>query len=268
LPFFLKDEQFSVNARAQFLGLLGNYQRDFIALVEQNNHIKKVVKEMELVAVNVSQLVNKKVIEHNKKMIDRAGQINELSAKRAILMFWMVIIGIVLGIVFAFNFTSRIVRLLRKMAIILEKLTYTENIEKMHYQENGRDEINSMVGSLNILCDHRKSFIDWWKNSMAETESCEQLEKIIALLSENGQGSELEFKQIKFELTEILAEKKKLLCKEYHEIKEYNQDIINQSALIGHASIPREDMDKAASSINYNANLIQKKLDMLSYNTP
>ena len=136
----------------------------------------------------------------------------------------------------------------------------------MPYQPGGRDEVNDMAGSLNILCDHRKNFIDWWKNSMNETETCQQLEKIIGHLSDKDQDYSEELKQIKADLVDLLAEKKQLLSKEYQEIKDYNFDIINQSALISHASIPRNDMDKAATSINYNANLIQKKLAMLSSN--
>jgi len=263
----LEVSQFSANERAQFVNLLGNYQRDFNALVEQNNKIKKVVEEMEDVAIDVSKLVNQKVIEHNKTWTEKTMQISELSVKRASLMFWMVIIAIILGFIFAFNITVHITRPLRKMAGVLESLTYSENLEKMPYQSGGRDEVNAMVGSLNILCDHRKSFIDWWKSSMRETETCQQLDNIIEQLPEENKNYSSELQQIKSDLKDLLSEKKKLISKEYHEIEEYNGDIINQSSLIGHASIPRDEMDKAASSINYKANIIQKKLAMLSSNT-
>ena len=262
----LEASQFSVNDRAQFVNLLRNYQRNFTALVEQNDQIIIMVNEMEQVAIEVSKLVNQKVIEHNKIWLEKTKQINVLSAQKTTLMLWMVVIGTVLGFIFAFNITIRIVRPLRKMAAVLEKLTYSEYIEKMPYQPGGRDEVNDMAGSLNILCDHRKNFIDWWKNSMNETETCQQLEKIIGHLSDKDQDYSEELKQIKADLVDLLAEKKQLLSKEYQEIKDYNFDIINQSALISHASIPRNDMDKAATSINYNANLIQKKLAMLSSN--
>jgi len=86
-------------------------------------------------------------------------------------------------------------------------------------------------------------------------------------LPEENKNYSSELQQIKSDLKDLLSEKKKLISKEYHEIEEYNGDIINQSSLIGHASIPRDEMDKAASSINYKANIIQKKLAMLSSNT-
>jgi methyl-accepting chemotaxis protein len=260
----LESSQFSAGDKTRFISLLINYQRDFSALVEQNNHITVVVNKMQKVAVNVSQLVNKDVVAHNKAMLEMSRQINNSSDERINLMFWLVLIALALGVYFAVSITSRIVSPLRKMAIILENLTYTELIEVMPYQPGGRDEVNAMAGSLNILADHRKRFIQWWENAMDEAESYAQLEKVLIQLSEKKSDSTNELESIKSELIQLLAEKKNLLSNEYQLIRKYNTEILNQAALIDHPSIPRDDMYKAASSIHYNASLIQKTLGMLS----
>ena len=260
----VKESQFSLDDKTKFISLLKNYQSDFMALVEQNKHIAGVVKEMEHSAANVTQLINQNVIISNEDMARMTNDINNSSLERERLMLWLVLSAIILGIYLALSITSKIVKPLRKMAILLQELTYVESIEHMPYQPEGRDEVNAMAGSLNVLTDHRKRFINWWKTSMSEVEACTQLENMLDNWSEKTPDSTAEMKQITDELTEVLKEKKNLLAKEYQEIKKCNDEIIKQSAVINHASATRDDIDHGAKSINYSANLINKTLDMLS----
>ena len=260
----VKLSQFSLDDKTKFISLLKNYQSDFLALVEQNKHITGVVKQMENSAANVTQLINQNVIISNEDMARMTNDINNSSLERERLMLWLVISAILLGIYLALSITSKIVKPLRKMAILLQELTYVESIEHMPYQPEGRDEVNEMAGSLNVLADHRKRFINWWKTSMSEVEACTQLENTLDNWSEKTPESTAEMTQITDELTEVLKEKKNLLAKEYQEIKKCNDEIIKQSTVINHVSATRDDIDHGAKSINYSAHLIKKTLDMLS----
>lgn len=261
----VNSSHFSTADKTQFLTLLKNYQRDFMALVEQNKHIIDVVKKMESSAIHVSQLISKNVISSNKDMAQKSDEIKHSSLERVTYMWWLALLASLSGALLAIGITSKIVKPLRKMSILLEELTSTEHIEHMPFQPEGRDEVNAMAGSLNILTEHRKRFINWWKNSMSEVEACTQLEDILAQLSKNTEGDSTEIQQIKDELTQTLMEKKKLIAAEYQEIRKYNDEILKQSALLDHASITRDDIDHGAKSIHYSASLIQKTLDMLSY---
>jgi len=257
----------SSNNKQQLNKLLDNYQHDFLALVEQNKHIAQVVNDMEIAATKVSQLVNQQVTNSNMTLQKVTNDINKNLAERSSLMLWIVVIAILLGIYFAITITLHIVKPLRKMAELLEKLTYTELIEKMPYQEDGRDEVNAMAGSLNILADHRKRFIRWWQNSMNEAEACDQLEGILEQLTKEGQkDSVTEIQKLKAELKDTLSVKKSLLSKEYQEIRKCNEDILVQSDRLNHPSVSRGVVEEGANAIRYSAELIHKTLDMLSYN--
>jgi methyl-accepting chemotaxis protein len=263
----VKFSQFSSDDKTQFVSLLNKYQLDFMALVEQNKHIADVVKNMEYSAVNVTQIINQNAFISNENMANMTDDINNSSLERITIMLWLVLIASLSGIYLALSITPKIVKPLRKMAFLLEELTYSDHIEYMPFQSEGRDEVNAMAGSLNTLTDHRRRFIKWWKNSMSEVEACTQLENMLQHLSENTPDSTAEMQQIKDELTKALIEKKNLLAKEYQEIRKCNEEILKQSALLEHVSITQGDIDHSAKAIHYSANLIQKTLDMLSYNT-
>jgi len=259
----MHSSQISSENKTKFKILLENYQRDFLALVEQNKYIKQVEVDMESAASQVSKLVKDRVEAIDETIKTMTTEINNSTAERTTIMLWVVIIASLLGVFLAIYITLNIVKPLRKMAELLEKLTYTELIEKMPYQENGRDEINAMAGSLNILADHRKRFIKWWQNSMNETEACEQLEGMLNKLSSEDVT---ELQKLKAELKEALSVKKSLLSKEYQEIRKCNEQILEQSARINHVSVSRGVVEEGANAIRYSAELIHKTLDMLSYN--
>lgn len=260
----VQSSPFSSADKNKFLNLLTDYKNDFTALVEQNKHIDHVIKAMETVAEDVAALVKNNVDSNTNMMNKMTDNINTYSSERIGILPWMVTFAFFLGIYFAFIITSRIVKPVRKMAIILEQLTETEIVEKMPFQENSRDEVNAMAGSLNTLADHRKRFIHWWKSTMDESEACTQLKVHLEQQDSNIANSD-EFKQIQSELMDAIQQKEKLVSTELHEIQKYNDEIIKQSATLNHVSIPRDEIDNAANKIYYQARLIKKSLEMMSY---
>ena len=261
----IESSTFNPDDKHKFLNLLTNYENNFIALVEQNNHINSVVITMENVATDVSNLVNRNVERNNQLMDEMTFNIKKSSSEREIFMLWLAIFAIALGVYIAVTITIRIVKPLRKMATILKQLTFTEVVEKMPYQAEGRDEVNAMAGSLNILADHRKRFINWWESSMDESNACTRVENKLEDLCNNKVDSLPELQKIQSELMDALTAKKQLLLSEHQEIQKCNDDIIKLAAILDHPSLPREDMDNVAINIRYKANLINKSLEMISY---
>jgi len=41
----------------------------------------------------------------------------------------------------------------------------------------GRDEVNAMAQSVNIMADHKARLVEWWKSSMRAAEAWEELER-------------------------------------------------------------------------------------------
>ena len=261
----IESSTFDPDNRHTFLNLLTNYENDFTALVEQNNHINNVVITMENVATDVSNLVNRNVERSNQLMDEMAFNIKKSFSEREVFMLWLVIVAIALGVYIAVTITIRIVKPLRKMVTILKQLTFTEVVDKMPYQAEGRDEVNAMAGSLNILADHRKRFITWWESSMDESDACTRFENKLEDLSNNEVDSLQELQEIQSELMDALAEKKQLLLSEHQEIQNCNDEILRLVAILDHPSLPRQDIDDVANNILYKANLINKSLEMVSY---
>ena len=264
----VKHSQIDPQAKSIFIELLNNYQNDFLALVDQNKKMIDLVADMEKAAANINQLVTNNVTVSNQMMVEMIHKINSSSSERVTIMLWIVFIAIVLGIYFAVTITRNIARPLVKMATMLEDLTVTELIQPMPFQKDGRDEVNAMAGSLNILADNRKHFINWWKNSMSETEAYTQLNNILQQLShQSGQDEQsiAELKQVKTELAEILDEKKILLSDEFQDIRKFNEEILKQAAQLNHSSIAQEVVFEVSHAISYTSGLMKKNLDMLSY---
>lgn len=115
----IESSNFDPNSKYKFLNLLTNYENDFTALVEQNNHINNVVITMENVATNVSNLANQNVERSNQLMDEMAFNIKKSSSEREIFMLWLVVFAIALGV---YIVVTIIVNPLRKMVTILKHL--------------------------------------------------------------------------------------------------------------------------------------------------
>lgn len=261
----LNRSKISVEKRVDLLSQLNGYRDDFLALVEQNKKIEGLISDMEVVAGNVVGLVRENVHSVNRDMVEKTATIRSASDDRTLWMDWLVVLATVMGIYFAIKITAHIVNPVRKMAGLLEEITYSELVERLPHVENSRDEINAMAGSLNILADHRNRFVNWWRNSMNEAEVCSQLQSIMDNAARKDSHAAEEVDKIKNELKEALAIKKALIASEFEEIRRCNHQIAEGAAVLRHPSVSRGEIDEKGKEIQYASELINKTLDMLSY---
>ena len=161
--------------KSLLLGLLQDYQKDFLALVAQSNHIGTLSREMSAAADLVAPLVKQNVDQANQMMASRVAEITESSDASTRLSLIVVGCAIALGALLAVLITQRIVRRVRLMAGLLDDLAYGSPTTRVPTLSGGRDEINAMGESLNSLVDHRAIFMRWWKESMAEVNARHEL---------------------------------------------------------------------------------------------
>lgn len=157
------------------IGLLKDYERDFLALVAQRFSIATLTGEMNAAADRVAPLVKQNVDQANQTMAARVAEIDQSSRENARLSLLVTAGAIALSIVFALAITARIVRPVRQMAGLLDGLAYGRPTDHVPTVSGGRDEINSMGESLNALIDHRMTFLRWWKESMDEVSARREL---------------------------------------------------------------------------------------------
>lgn len=150
------------------VGLLRDYERDFLALVAQRARIGLLTREMDAAADRVAPLLEQNVDHANRAMAARVNEIAESSQASVWQGLRVMACAIALAILFAAVITARIVCPVRQMAGLLDDLAYGTPTQRIPTVPGGRDEINAMAVSLNALADHRKNFIDWWKTSMNE----------------------------------------------------------------------------------------------------
>ena len=154
--------------KALVVGLLRDYERDFLALVAQSERVRILTREMDSAADRVAPLVKQNAAQAEQMMAARIDEISassQASVRRSVIV---VACAFALAILFALAITTRIVRPVRQMAGLLDDLAYGTPTRRIPTVPGGRDEINAMAESLNALADHRKNFIDWWKTSMNE----------------------------------------------------------------------------------------------------
>ncbi|MES9960578.1 MAG: hypothetical protein ABW089_09095 [Sedimenticola sp.] len=248
----------------QFLSLLERYREDFKSLVDQSEEVSRLTVQMEGAANHVIELVRKSVESANSEMAEVIRATDAVSRERTDLMNWVVVFAIALGVLFSIYLTNHIVRPMRKMADLLERLTYTELVDPVHHVEGGRDEINTMAGYLNTLVEHRNRFVNWWKRSMDEAIACEQLKGLIENPARESSDMNREIQNAKQDLIEALSGKKMLISREFEEMKDHAEEILNASAHLQHPSISRGDVDEQGKRIHYSAEMMKKSLSMLS----
>jgi HAMP domain-containing protein len=250
--------------REEMTSLLQRYRDDFLLLVEQNHEISSLTELMDQAANHVTELVKSNVDAANRDMQETIGAINTTSKQRTDWMFWVVVAAIALGIFFAIMITRHIVQPMRRMAVLLEQLTYTELVDPLPHVKGGRDEINGMAGYLNTLAEHRNRFIHWWESSMNEAEACKQLRQILQSADTQDATAAVEIDNLKADLLDALSTKKLLISKEFEEVNKQADMILDASAMLQHPSISRGEVDKQGKVIHYAAELIRKSLQMLS----
>lgn len=253
-PSTISDEQKTI-----FLTLLKNYQRDFLALVEQNNQIDRMTKEMNLAVAATTQLLNQHVTTANQIMEQMEQEIGISSAKKEAFMLWSVALATIMGIVFAVSITQRIVRPLRSMVGMLDQLAYEEPSERIPFHSNARDEINAMAGSVNSMADNKARFISWWKSSMREADACRNLEVILNKASDDS--AKIEAEQ---EFRDALAARHELLFQQYHKLYVLNEAVIEQASVLQKAGHWGESQT-SINAIRYSASSMQNILEMVAF---
>jgi methyl-accepting chemotaxis protein len=154
---------------------LANYGRDFHALVEQDRRIEGLEEAMDLAAGRITPLVEENLVEASRLMASMTDAIAENAASRARINLVIALGATLLGAVFAFMITSRIVRPVRKIAGLLDRMTTETPRERIPTVLGARDEIDAMAASLNVLADHKSTFVNWWRSAMREAVALRDL---------------------------------------------------------------------------------------------
>jgi methyl-accepting chemotaxis protein len=236
-----------------------NYRRDFLALVEQNDRITRMTAEMEQAVSEITRVVRERVEAANRDMAQKSAEIEATSERQERLMLAMVATALLLGVLFAFLITVRIVRPLRTMAGILDQLAHQETSERLPYYPNGRDEVNEMAGSVNLMAENRSRFIGWWQNAMREANACEALE---LALQAPEQAAERQLATE--ELRAALAARHELLFQQFHKLHRLNGNIMQQAdALSSSGHLGRSESHVEA--IQYASRSVQNILEMVAY---
>lgn len=158
----------SVQDKGMLTALLADYERDFQALVAQNDRIDVLAAAMDEAAEHITPLVKQNVDQANRLSAEKVEEIARTSRESARLNLIIVLCAMLLGVFLAASITLRIVRPVREMAGLLDRLTHENPPERMATVPGARDEINAMAESLNTMADHRATFVGWWKASMNE----------------------------------------------------------------------------------------------------
>lgn len=165
----------SADDKARLLSLLDNYETDFLALVEQNDRIDRLNKEMQEAVSQIFPLVEDNVARATRVRDEMTATVNTTSRTRARFMLWIVLIASSLGIFFTFAITRGITRRLNLIGDLVGRLAYEAPAERIATTAGGRDEINAMAKSVNDMADHKTRFMSWWDASMQEAEACRKL---------------------------------------------------------------------------------------------
>ncbi len=218
----------SDGSKARFGALLDDYQRDFLALVEQNEHIDRLAGAMAGAVARITSLAGENVTAANAAMDRVAAEIDRSSLEKARSMLWVVAAATLLGALFAALVVTRISRPLRRMAGLLDQLAFEEPAERIAALPGGRDEVNAMARSVNTMADHKGRFLDWWKGSMRENDACRRLRVMLA-----GGGPEGDARK---ELNDAVRDREKAaearyaLYRENHRrIGELNSEVVARS---------------------------------------
>ncbi len=161
--------------QSQLSALLANYERDFLALVAQNDLIAGLTLGMDQAARDMEPLARQNLARADQAMVEESARLVVATQQQGRINLLVVLGAVVLGILFTFFLTRRIVRPVREMAGLLNRLTHESPNERIATLPRSRDELNAMAQSLNTLADHRTRFVQWWKAAMREATALRNL---------------------------------------------------------------------------------------------
>ena len=177
--------------KAMLVNLLSAYERDFLALAEQNDLIDRLALEMRDAADQIAPLVRRNVDQATSLMDEQKEAIKESSGQTEQFNLFIVAIASILGVFLATIITLRIIHPVRQMAGLLDRLTHENPPERIPTVPGARDEINAMAESLNTMADHRATFVGWWKASMDEAIALRDLHEAEAQADQDDAVHEL-----------------------------------------------------------------------------
>ena len=244
--------------RTRFTFLLDNYRRDFRALVQQNDRIARLNKEMLAAVSRIVALVDENVRSADRAVAGTRKTVDEVTARNEQAMLWVVVIATLLGIFLAFAITVSIVRPLLRMAGLLDQLASEEPAERVPFFSGGRDEVNAMAGSVNAMADHKARFIDWWKATMREADACERLQELVT-----SPNASAELTEAKAELRQSVAARKELLQEQYQNMHQLIDRILERTEALLEDARPGAT-EVALNTIRYSARSVQTLLLMAS----
>lgn len=166
----------SAQEKSTLIALLESYEKDFLALVAQNDHIAQLTAEMREAIARIASLAEKNVTEANRTMVEMSDAINTGSQENVRLMLWIVLAATLLGIFFAIVITGRINRPLALIGGVLGKLAHSDPIERLPHA-GGRNEVSAMAGAVNTLLEQRERLVAWSMATMREDEG--RLRKVV-----------------------------------------------------------------------------------------
>jgi len=203
-------------------GLLAAYEQFFVALVEQNNAIVILDREMRSAASRIRPLVKQNLDQATSLVDNMEAQIAESTAESERLNLLIVICASLLGTFLAAAITLRIVRPVRQMAGLLDRLTHENPTERMPTVEKARDELNAMAESLNTMADHKATFVHWWQASMKEAIALRDLQDARTSADRQEAASELRTAAIS-KVQQLNAIRGQLLRQVYRVLEAANQ---------------------------------------------
>jgi len=253
-PSNIPDEQKNV-----FLQMLKNYRRDFVALVAQDDQIDRMTTEMQSAVAEITQLVRENVLTANQVMQSMQKEILISSDKKERFMLWSVVIAMLLGIIFAVSITLRIVRPLRSMTGMLDRLAYEEPTGRLPAYPGARDEVNAMAISVNTMADNRARFIAWWESSMRESDACNELQLALTKSSDDPERCEAEQ-----QFRDALAARHELLYQQYHKLHDLNGTIIDKVEALQQEGLSGQTYIDVIA-IRYSSRSMQNILELIAF---
>ena len=251
----------SGETRNAFKSLLADYEKNFVALVAQNDRIDLLVNEMNEAVSRISALAAENAAATKEEMARVASEISLSSLDRARAMLGIVVVASLLGVFFAVFITTRISRPLRQMAALLDQLAYEDPVARAEFIAGGRDEVNAMAESVNTMADHRARFIEWWKGAMRENTACQKLGELLAA-GPSAASPPRELVDALHTLRREAEKKGDLYRENRHRIAQLNDQIVSRSdELI--ARNPDGAVWLAADSIRHSAKSIQSIMKMM-----